>query len=416
VTHDSLLCFGDRPLDARFVHHERIATVTKRLLAPGVRALVIDARGAAALARAHELLRTLYDDPRRARRLLHPHRVIALVDDGDLEAAFELGRYGLAGLVPDRARDLLFVRVERIATRELETPLLTTPALAPPRTARLGPHLPSESPTIAIGHRHADETLDALARYRRVLHAAGRESSVFDDVAMLLDVMIDEGLTCQTNLACKAGVTHAGQFIGSFDYYRELRRTRYARIADHPEGLVSMEVFIAVDEVIHEVLHLLFLANELRAGARTEHTELAEELSVTWWQGVIHQRVWGDWLAAPAILEINDDFMLSEGNAQKRGFWSVKTVFERYAGYPWVPYVLARLPERIAYIGERADLDLLLGAYIGRSEARFVLDRPERVRVPGPFASHPRVPDAMRIPSRSIARGWELDLFAINAA
>ena len=177
-----------------------------------------------------------------------------------------------------------------------------------------------------------------------------------------------------------------------------------------------MEVFIAVDEVLHEVLHLLFLANELRAGARVEHTELAEELSVTWWQGVIHQRVWGDWLEGPAILEINDDFMLSEDNAQKRGFWNVKTVFERYAGYPWVPYVLARLPERASYIGERADLDALLGAYRGRPEARFVLDRPERVRVPGPFTSHPRVPHAMRVPSRSIARGWELDLFAISAA
>lgn len=412
---DALLSFGDRPLDPRLVHHERIATVMRRLLAPGVRALVIDARGAAALSRAHELLRTLYDDPRRARRLLHPHRVIALVDDGDLEAAFELGRYGLAGLVPDRERDLVFGRVERIATRELEQPVLTTPALAPARTARLGPHLPGE-PTIAIGHRHADETLDVLARYRRVLHAAAHESTVFDDVASLLDVMIDEGLTCQTNLACKAGVTHAGQFIGSFDYYRELRRTRYARIPEHPERLVAMEVFIAVDEVIHEVLHLLFLANELRAGARTEHTELAEELSVTWWQGVIHQRVWGEWLAGPEILEINDDFMLSEDNAAKRGFWNVKTVFERYAGYPWVPYVLARLPMRAGYVGERADLDELLRAYRGRHEARFVVDRPERVRVPGAFASHPRVPESMRIPARCIARGWELDLFAVSAA
>lgn len=412
---DALLSFGASPLDPRLVHHGRIATVMKRLLAPGVRALVIDARGPEALSRAHELLRTLYDDPRRARRLLHPHRLLALVDDGDLEAAFELGRYGLAGLVPDREADHVFGRVECIATREIEQPLLTTPALAPARTARLGPQIPGE-PTIAIGHRHADETLDVLARYRRVLHAAAAESTVFDDVATLLDVMVDEGLTCQTNLATKAGVTHAGQFIGSFDYYRELRRTRYARIPDHPEGLVAMEVFIAVDEVIHEVLHLLFLANELRAGMRTEHTELAEELSVTWWQGVIHQRVWGDWLASPAILEINDDFMLSEENAAKRGFWNVKTVFERYAGYPWVPYVLARLPSRAQYAGERADLDDLLVAYRGRCEARFVLDQPARVRVPGPFASHPRVPEAMRIPARSFARGWELDLSSLSAA
>ena len=38
----------------------------------------------------------------------------------------------------------------------------------------------------------------------------------------------------------------------------------YARIPDHPDGAIAMDVFIAVDEILHEVLHLLFLANELR--------------------------------------------------------------------------------------------------------------------------------------------------------
>ena len=156
--------------------------------------------------------------------------------------------------------------------------------------------------------------------------------------------MVDEGLTCQTNLAAKAGATHTGQFIGSFEFYRELRRTRYGRIADHPAGAIAMDVFIAVDEVLHEVLHLLFLANELRAEIVARNTLLAEELSLTWWQAVVHNRVFPEWLAERHILEINDDFMLSAENQESRKFWKTGTVFDQYAGYPWVPYVLGRLP------------------------------------------------------------------------
>ncbi len=148
--------------------------------------------------------------------------------------------------------------------------------------------------------------------------------------------MVDEGLTCQTNLAAKAGATHTGQFIGSFEFYRELRRTRYRRIVDHPAGAIAMDVFIAVDEVLHEVLHLLFLANELRAGIVLRSTLLAEELSLTWWQAVVHNRVFPEWLAERHILEINDDFMLSAENQESRRFWKTGTVFDQYAGYPWV--------------------------------------------------------------------------------
>ena len=105
----------------------------------------------------------------------------------------------------------------------------------------MGPHIEGELPTVAIGYAHAPETLAVLAQYRSVLHAAAEESTVFADAASLLDVMIDEGFTCQTNLATKAGVSHSGQFIGSFEFYRELRKTRYAKIPEHPEGLVAME-------------------------------------------------------------------------------------------------------------------------------------------------------------------------------
>lgn len=380
-----------------------IAGVMKAVASGAVRALVLDAREPLDYARAHELLRTLYDDPRRPERRLHPRRVLAVVATGDVEAAFALGRYGIAGVLEERDLERLPARLDRIAAQPSEGPpmigasTLTTPALAPARSSRLGPHVATAPPTVAIGHRHAPATLDVLARYQRVLHAEAHASSVFDDVATLLDVMLAEDLTCQTNLATKAGATHSGQFIGSFDFYRELRRTRYARIPEHPRGEVAMEVFIAVDEVIHEVLHLLFLANALRAGREPAHTHLAEELSLTWWQAVVHQRVWGDWLADRALLEINDDFMLCEAHADRRGFWTVGHVFDRYVGYPWVPFVVASLPERGSYIGERPDLGPLTAHYASRAESAFLAARPERLRVPGGFGPYPSIPEALRV-------------------
>ena len=362
-----------------------------------LRALVVDARSPGDLFRAQELLRTLYDDPRRPRRVLHPHRVLAVIATGDVEAAFSLGRYGIAGALEERALGELGARLDRIPPAGPEPSPLTVPALAPPRSTRLGPRLGADAPTVAIGHRHAPETLDALARYCRVLREHAAESTVFADVAATIEVMVDEGLTCQTNLASKAGAAHSGQFIGSFEFYRELRRTRYARIPDHPGGAIAMDVFIAVDEVLHEVLHLLFLANELRAGIAPTSTLLAEELSLTWWQAVVHNRVFPEWLADRHILEINDDFLLCAENAETRGFWTIGSVFDRYAGYPWVPYVVSLLPERASYIGERGDLAQVITSYERRPEAAFLVSDARRLAIPVPFGSYPRVPRTLRL-------------------
>jgi hypothetical protein len=245
---------------------------------------------------------------------------------------------------------------------------------------------------------HAPPTLDALERYQRVLREHAHQSTVFADVATLIEVLVAEGLTCQTNLAAKAGATHTGQFIGSFEFYRELRRTRYGRIPDHPEGVIAMDVFIAVDEVLHEVLHLLFLANQIRAGIAPQSTQLAEELSLTWWQAVVHNRVFPEWLADRHILEINDDFMLSEGNQESREFWKIRTVFEQYAGYPWVPYVLTRLPERASYIGQRADLAEVIASFESRPEAAFLVPHAaERLAIPVAFDAYPPIPPTLRV-------------------
>jgi hypothetical protein len=275
--------FGSRALaESSLTPETRMAAILKSAALGQLRALVLDARSPADRARALELLRVLYDDPRRPRRLLHPQRVIALIADGDVRTAFTLGRFGLGHVLEERAlHELPRILTQTRAAKD-EPRMLTSPLLAPPRTARLGPHIEGEPPTVATGHQHSPETLAVLARYRRVLHAAASECAVFDDVATLLDVMVDEGFTCQTNLATKAGVTHSGQFIGSFEFYRELRKTRYAKIPEHPEGLVAMEVFIAVDEVIHEVLH----------AARPELEETAVDQTATSIARALYQMGW----------------------------------------------------------------------------------------------------------------------------
>ena len=399
ATQSTVLHFGSGLLDATgFVRRKTVAAVVKAAAAGAIHALIVDARSADDFFRGQALLRALYDDPRNPRRLLHPGRVLAIIATGDVEAAFTLGRYGIAGVLEERSLAELEPRLQRILASTPDPAPLPPPALAPPRSTHLGARAEDQLPTVTIGYRHAPETLAALARYIRALREHAHASTVFADVATLIDVMVDEGLTCQTNLAAKAGATHTGQFIGSFEFYRELRRTRYGRIVDHPAGAIAMDVFIAVDEVLHEVLHLLFLANELRAGIVPRSTLLAEELSLTWWQAVVHNRVFPEWLAERHILEINDDFMLSAENQESRRFWKTGTVFDQYAGYPWVAHVLGRLPARASYIGQRPDLGEVIASFESRPEAAFL--RPgaaERLAIAVAFDAYPPVPPTLHL-------------------
>ena len=370
----------------------KIATV-----AP-LRALIVDARTRDDFVRGQALLRALFDDPRRPLPVLSPSKVLALIANGDVEAAFALGRFGIGGVLEEAGMGELDGALARLDTSPVHRAPLVVPALAPPRSTHLGPRGEGELPTVTIGYQHAPETLAVLDRYVTVMREHAAASTVFADVATLIEVMVAEGLTCQTNLAAKAGATHTGQFIGSFAFYRELRRTRYARIPDHPTRAIAMDVFIAVDEVLHELLHLLFLANDLRAGITAGSTRLAEELSLTWWQAVVHNRVFPEWLGHPAILEINDDFMLSAANQESRKFWQTGTVFDQYAGYPWVGHVLDRLPARPCYIGQRPDLDDVIEVFSTRPEAAFLLpDAARRLAIAVPFAAYPAIPHTLRL-------------------
>jgi hypothetical protein len=402
----AIVHFGSGLLDLPgLVRRRTIAVVVKAAAAGAIGALVVDARTADDLFRGLALLRALYDDPRSPRRTLHPARVVAVIAPGDVEAAFAFGRYGIAGVIAHGALAELEPRLRRILASTPAAAPLAVPALAPARSTHLGARGEGQLPTVTVGYRHAPETLAALARYVRTLRGQAHLSTVFADVATLIEVMVDEGLTCQTNLAAKAGATHTGQFIGSFEFYRELRRTRYGRIPDHPRSDIAMDVFIAVDEVLHEVLHLLFLANEARAGIAPQGTLLGEELSLTWWQAVVHNRVFPEWLAGRDILTINDDFMLSESNQESRRFWHRGTVFEQYAGYPWVAYVLSRLPARTSYIGQRPDLDEVIACFASRPEAAFLLtDAARRLALPIPFDAYPPIPGTLRLAAPS-ARG-----------
>jgi hypothetical protein len=87
-----------------------------------------------------------------------------------------------------------------------------------------------------------------------------------------------------------------------------------------------------------------------------------------------------------------------KGNQESRGFWKIGTVFDGYAGFPWVPYVLARLPRRPSYTGQRADLPEVIASFASRAETAFLVPRAaERLAVPVSFDAYPSVPPQLRI-------------------
>lgn len=391
-------------VDLALVHRRERPPVVDAVARGIVAALIIDAREPDGGYHGLELLRTLYDDPHTtaARRGLQPERVLALIADGDVEAAFAFGRFGIAGVIEDHQRSELGVRVQRIGESQPGSAPGGAPMQAPTRPALLSPLPPGGRPIVAIGYRHAPETRAGLARYQATLREHGDGSSVFADVALLLELLEREGLSCRTQLAAKASVAHSGQFIGSLEFYRQLRRTRYRQIPDHPDKAIAMDAFVSVDEILHDVLHLLFLANRLRAGIVAESAYVSEELSIGWWQGIIHQRVFPEWFANRDILEINNDFVYSEAKQDTWEFWKRGNVFDQYAHYPWIPWILAQLPERPSYIGERADIDELFASFTDEPAAAFLHARVDELRIDVDFASYPPIPPAFQRRSRAV--------------
>jgi hypothetical protein len=65
-----------------------------------------------------------------------------------------------------------------------------------------------------------------------------------------------------------------------------------------------------------------------------------------------------------------------------------------------VPYVLARLPQRPSYIGQRADLAEVIASFASRPEAAFLLPgAAERLAVPVVFDAYPSVPPGLHVGS-----------------
>ena len=334
---------------------------------------------------------------RRPAPALHPLRVLLVIATGDVEA-FAFGRYGLAGVLEERALPELDLRLQRLAAEPSPDPRRRpTPLSAPPRAARLTFREEHDPPTVMIGYRHAPETLAGLARYVRVLREHAHESTVFSDVATLIDVMVREDLTCQTSLASKAGATHDGQFIGSFEFYRELRRTRYGLVPDPPGGEIAMDVFISIDEVLHEVLHLLFLANAERAGLAARHHRLAEEFGVTWWQAVVHNRVFPEWLTDRRILEINDDFMLYESNRSPANSGGSATSSSHTQGIHGSRRSQSSRCARATW-GSAPISRRLITSFASRPEAAFLVPgAAERLAVPVDFDAYPPIPATLQV-------------------
>ena len=63
-----------------------------------------------------------------------------------------------------------------------------------------------------------------------------------------------------------------------------------------------------------------------------------------------------------------------------------------------MPYVIAHLPQRTTYIGERADLAPVIASFESRPEAAFlVAGAPERLGIPVAFDAYPRLPETLRV-------------------
>ena len=138
ATQSTVLHFGSGLLDATgFVRRKTVAAVVKAAAAGAIHALIVDARSADDFFRGQALLRALYDDPRNPRRLLDPGRVLAIIATGDVEAAFTLGRYGVAGVLEERS--ISGLRAAAGASRCTRPRAVAAPAHAPARSTHPAP-------------------------------------------------------------------------------------------------------------------------------------------------------------------------------------------------------------------------------------------------------------------------------------
>jgi hypothetical protein len=94
------------------------------------------------------------------------------VDDGDVEAAFALGRFGLGALLEMRAAHTLPSRLEALAARPLRRMPAPRPRLAPARPERLGP-----APAERSGRSRVTSTCSNAARPRARCSRMSRRSS-----------------------------------------------------------------------------------------------------------------------------------------------------------------------------------------------------------------------------------------------
>ena len=244
------------------------------------------------------------------------------------------------------------------------------------------------TPYFPISFEHRLAILGFIERLRAISH----QCTVFADVAGILDSVLQSNAYVQLVRNTKAGTARQFGFVGSNKFYESQATRRYRNVPRPPApSSLSTTSFILIDELVHEALHILFLAQGVRGRQAGLHSYFAEELSVTWWSDTILGSVFHDWLPRGTLLNINDDFLLDETNECPFEFWSMGFVFcGMTKSCQWLIPLVEGLQPRSLYIGERPDISQYYRDLKEVGAAQFIFRQTRRkLRMPSRLDQYP---------------------------
>lgn len=210
----------------------------------------------------------------------------------------------------------------------------------------------------------------------RRLRAVPDAPVMFHDIALILEYELEHNLIWQS--AHEAfGTIDWGQWVAADTSYRELASdAQYACVFTQkpPEPFDELSYFLCED-LVHDALHLLFFAQQRRGTVKYDNTLVAEEFSVIWWVQKIVTTIF-PWVPMHAMVNVQQHFYFSFPEESRLALWERGTVFEVYASQqPWIPPVLAALPQRDVYITERPDAEQVWEELKSYPPAKFLVER-----------------------------------------
>lgn len=216
----------------------------------------------------------------------------------------------------------------------------------------------------------------AAAEFIRRLRALPERLPLYQDVAQLLELELSRNLVWQSTLDTKIGTMADKAFMGHDKFYDRLALTRYANVPRVPayEPFTTTS-WIIVDEMLHEVLHMLFFAQWRRGAFKYENSHFAEETSVSWWSAKVMAAVF-PWLPQARLEPVNHDFLFESQGVDRSGFFLHGSVFDSLTpSHGWLIPLIDALPQREVYITERPDAQAYFKALEGIPAAGFIVSR-----------------------------------------